>query len=32
MGNNLSRVERPVTGTGLVFLIYNLLGWTWFGI
>ena len=32
MGNNLSRVERPVTGTGLVFLMYNLLGWTWFGI
>ena len=31
MGNSLSHGERPVTGTGLYFLIHNLLGWTWFG-
>ncbi|MCK5585686.1 hypothetical protein KAJ02_06405 [Candidatus Bipolaricaulota bacterium] len=32
MGNSLSHGERPVTATGLFFLIHNLLGWTWFGI
>ena len=31
MGNSLSHGERPVTGTGLFFLLHNLLGWTWFG-
>jgi hypothetical protein len=31
MGNSLSYGERPVTGTGLYFLMHNLLGWTWFG-
>lgn len=31
MGSSLSHGERPVTGTGLYFLIHNLLGWTWFG-
>lgn len=30
-GNSLSHGERPVTGTGLFFLLHNLLGWTWFG-
>ena len=31
MGNSFSHGERPVTGTGLFFLMHNLLGWTHFG-
>jgi hypothetical protein len=31
MGNSLSPGERPVTATGLFFLMNNLLGWTGFG-
>ena len=31
MGNSFSHGERPVTSTGLFFLLHNLLGWTWFG-